>query len=419
MGFTKIATLMGVSVLFISLIGVLHMRGPAVQLQGEAELAAPTPNRIMTEKRTPVEPVDSRSVSQGSTTSSLPPLVFPPCVPKKERIQVERQFALWAGVEDGEPKGVEIECMPFEAYTNVILLQKKRATIAQHVDSKPATFIHFQGRKNLHIGLETQQEVQHIIGNATIPSNDAATEVWWKSYVKPNYLNRLKIQNYKIPRICWEAKANCRWRWLLPPPPPIPRRDPKKKNYMSTVDGKQKSPQQAVPSPSPSPDSHDAEPVTHSFKYGILLPEVSCLSNLWHAFEEDILPLYDMMVRLGWHKHPEEVVVLFENTEKHGWGTWNAGCQSRNEYPYGTGPDSWSGLMLRQILNVKDEADAERRIIFYDEHAKWHLRQNWDRNRLVIDELVIGSSSLCFPFAGSIPRGKLAARPDMAHTALC
>jgi hypothetical protein len=156
--------------------------------------------------------------------------------------------------------------------------------------------------------------------------------------------------------------------------------------------------------PSPTPDKPTA---VRRFKYGIIAPELRCPTNLWHGLYEDVLPIFDVMVRMGWHRTPGDVAILWPNVDKNGWGMYNAGCPAKSYYPHGLTNDTWMGRILFSMLNISANEEFTQRIFFVQQHQKGVGVQAW-RELVAVDEVVPGNSRLCrafrFPAEGGIRR---------------
>lgn len=106
-----------------------------------------------------------------------------------------------------------------------------------------------------------------------------------------------------------------------------------------------------------------------SFRYALVLPEPSCFTNLWHGFLENVLTVFDLLVRSGLliAARKGEVAILFEMPRRNGWAPMNAGCPSRNNWPYGISRSHWVGSLFLAMLGVSEDAALDSRVMFYNE----------------------------------------------------
>ena len=128
------------------------------------------------------------------------------------------------------------------------------------------------------------------------------------------------------------------------------------------------------------------------FKYAIILDEPSCVTNMWHGFHENLLPIFDALVRTQWIHEIHDVAFLVRMPARDGWAALNSGCPSRNHYPYGFNRTSYVGYLLHVLLN---ESSLEQRVFFYNEKRHSHFTTRMWKGELRAGVALVGVPSTC------------------------
>lgn len=142
------------------------------------------------------------------------------------------------------------------------------------------------------------------------------------------------------------------------------------------------------------------------FKYGIVMPEVTCLANLWHGMFETVVPLYDLLNRVGIIEAARrgEVALLTEFPRPNGWATLNIGCPSRNVFPFGLNYTTYVGRMLFEMFGIDPETTVKPGrgfgdIVFsYGDLHRSLMTPNHFRGHIFVSKLIVGIPRTCTPF---------------------
>lgn len=175
------------------------------------------------------------------------------------------------------------------------------------------------------------------------------------------------------------------------PPLPVAAEDP------TWVEGEWHEGPLAMASTEWTPDRGTWGNATHPsrFKYAIFMPGMTCMSNMWHGFLEHVLPLWDIVQRLGWD--PELVLFISSAPLKHRWGIGNVGCRSRNKYPFGWW-GGWVGDVFQRLFGFKTAQEFHTRVIFSGE--------KYPQTGLVFADLMVtGAPKICLPLFPWVPVG--------------